>query len=55
MFLPGPDARNERALPLQVFRDLLLLEDHHRVEVREADHHQEVEDVVLETVRAEDV
>ena len=46
--LARPHARDERALPLQVLRNLLLLEDHHRVEEGEADHHEEVDQVVLE-------
>ncbi len=54
MLLARPDARDERALLLQVFGDLLLLEDDHRVEVGEADHHQEVDHVVLQRVRTEE-
>ena len=46
---------NERALALQILGDLLLLKDHHRVEVGERHHQQEVDDVVLQRVRAHEL
>jgi hypothetical protein len=45
--LPGRHAPDEGSLSLQVLRDALLLEYHHRVEVGEPHHHQEVDQVVL--------
>ncbi len=50
VLLARAHAADERALPLQVLRNPLLLEDHHRVEVGEPDDHQEVDDVVEQAI-----
>ena len=49
---PGPDARDEAALPLEVLGQVLLLEDDDRVEEREDDDGHEHERPVARVVRA---
>src|SRR2546423_1444594 len=47
----GADAGDEAAGLLQVLREVLLLEDDHRVEEGEADHQREIEDPVEPALR----